>query len=206
MIRSLVLLVLLSAAWSHSSQAQSEFSAGLLAGFAATQVNGDAISGFHKIGLNGGAYVQFSLSDKFDGRIELTYIAKGSRRLVNEDSADRRRWGYTLSYIEVPLLLNYNQDKLSFQGGPYAAVLLNASYFEDGADFPIPNPQMRPFDIGVCAGASYDLSDRLFLSGRFTTSVISIRPPPDPGNQTFAFDGGMSNIVIQFTVGLRITS
>ncbi len=206
MIRSSLIVFFLFVYGLSGALAQSDFSAGLLAGFAATQVNGDAISGFHKIGLNGGAYVQFGLGEKLDGRIEIAYIGKGSRRLVNQDSADRRRWGYTLDYLEVPLLINYSLHKVCLQGGLYGSVLLSGSYFEDGADFPIPNPQMRPFDIGLVAGASYDLTERFFLSGRLTTSAISIRPPPDPGNQTYAFDGGMSNIVIQFMLGLRITS
>lgn len=201
-----LVFVFLSAVGIQSAFSQTQFSSGLLAGFSATQVDGDGVSGFNKAGLTGGAFVQFGLSNQLSGRIEMTYVGKGSRKPADPDNGDFSSWGYTFHYIDVPLLVEYELDNFRLQGGPYASVLISGSQFQDGASYDVVNPEMRPYDFGVAIGASYDLGETLFLQARYTNSVVAIRPPPDPGNQTRWFDGGMSNIVIQFTVGLRILS
>lgn len=187
-------------------QAQSEFEAGFLAGFAATQVDGDGVSGFNKIGATGGFFVTMSLSEKLSGRMELTYVGKGSRKPADPDNGDFSTWGYTFHYIDVPLMLEYHLDAFYLHGGVYGGVLINGTQFQDGASYDVVNPEMRPYDFGVVGGAGYDITESLFAQARFTTSVIPIRQPPDPGNQTRWFDGGMSNIVVQFSLGLRLGS
>jgi hypothetical protein len=201
----LIIILFSIVACTHAS-AQSEFEAGFLAGFAATQVDGDGVSGFNKIGATGGFFVTASFSDRLAGRMELTYVGKGSRKPADPDNGDFSTWGYTFHYIEVPLVLEYHLDAFYLHGGVYGGVLVNGSQFQDGASYDVVNPEMRPYDFGVAAGAGYDITEKFFAQARFTSSVIPIRQPPDPGNQTRWYDGGMSNIVVQFSLGLRLGS
>lgn len=190
----------------HFSEGQAAFSGGLTAGFAATQVHGDAISGFNKLGLTGGAFVKVAFTDALAGRMEIAYVGKGSRKPANPDTGDFSTWGYTFHYIEVPVLLDYHFDRFFVQGGPYAAVLLSGQQMSDGFHFDVTNPPLESYDIGVAAGVGFEFSDRLEAMARYTTSIIAIRKAPDNASITRFFDARMANIVVQFTLAYTFGS
>lgn len=178
------------------------FDAGLFAGFLATQVNGDAVSGFDKAGLAGGGFVKAQLSDRIALRLEIGYAGKGSRKPAYPDANDFSTWGYTFHYMDVPVMLEYDLPTGAFfYSGPYTGVLISGSQYQDGVEYEIANPPMKSYDLGFTTGAGYELESGLFGMVRYSMSLLPIRPSPDPGNQTRFYDGGMSNICVHFTLG-----
>src|SRR5258706_2393375 len=60
------------------SQAQN-FKAGAFAGISTSQVSGDNLAGFNKVGLYAGGFVKNSLGEKWEMQMVKSYIGKGSR-------------------------------------------------------------------------------------------------------------------------------
>src|SRR5689334_21238513 len=78
------------------------FHAGLLAGISTSQVDGDNLAGYHKVGIKGGVFVNRQLSEKFALQLEIEFLQKGSRKPV--DTIENTFFLMRLNYIDVPLL------------------------------------------------------------------------------------------------------
>ena len=59
------------------------FNAGIIGGISTSQVSGDGLSGFNKIGPRIGLYVNREIS-WLSIQLELQYITKGSKKIINE--------------------------------------------------------------------------------------------------------------------------
>ena len=197
----LLCLALFSAthAWS-----QAKFRAGLTAGLATTQVHGDAISGFNKLGFSGGLLVDISGNGRFSGGFEMIYLQKGSRKPANPDNGDFTTWGYTFHYIDVPVLLTYHFDAFYVQAGIYGGFLIAGESVFDGSPFEIINPEMRRYDLGVAAGVGIDITEQWAANLRYSNSVVPIRKAPDGASITRFYDAGMLNIVAQLALVYRL--
>lgn len=185
---------------------QANFRAGFTAGLAATQVHGDAVSGFHKLGFSGGFLVDVSGKGRWSGGFEMIYLSKGSRRPANPDAGDFTTWGYSFHYIDVPVLLTYHFDSFYIQTGVYGGFLIQGESVFDGSPFEISNPDMRKFDLGVAAGIGIDLNDNWGVNLRYSNSIIPIRKAPDEASVTRFYDAGMLNIVAQFSMSYKFGS
>ena len=102
-----------------SIQAQ-DFGGGVILGLSTSQVGGDNLAGFHKAGLLLGVFANKSITELLSFQMEMTYIQKGSNNpnMNNAEHPNYSKQDISLSYIEVPLLLQYHQsDKLKIEGG-----------------------------------------------------------------------------------------
>ena len=70
------------------------FKAGLIAGISTSQLSGDQLGGFNKLGIKFGASVNHFINSASRGQLALYYIDKGS----NDANSDFR---IDLSYIET---------------------------------------------------------------------------------------------------------
>jgi len=166
-------------------QDKQSFSMFLHAGVNASQVGGDGLSGFKKLNLAAGIGVERFLSDKFDARIELNLLQKGSRKPADPNNGDRTSYKMSLFYAQVPILFEYKyNDQLSLLGGPGLGFLISDE--ETNADGVIPNtPEFNALDISVIISAKYLLSDRLGAEVRFDQSILPIRSNGSGSFQNF---------------------
>jgi hypothetical protein len=114
-IRLFILLTLLFTGISSRAQ---YIRGALIAGGNATQVDGDEVFGYHKIGLQLGAAAIMQFNKKWSVSLENIFNQKGSRqgpRFI--DSLDGS-YKLHLNYVEVPLLLEYtDRDRLTAGAG-----------------------------------------------------------------------------------------
>ena len=82
------------------------FNAGTIVGINTSQVSFDNLSGFNKIGIRGGAFVNKQFHS-FEGQIELLYINKGSRSmaLISNDYSYIDNYILKLNYVEIPIII-----------------------------------------------------------------------------------------------------
>ena len=160
-----------------SVQSQS-FGGGTIFGISTSQVGGDDISGFNKAGLLLGVFANRKLSNYTTFQMEITYIQKGSN---NPDMNDYKSKNVgtpdiSLSYIEVPLLLQYKQSKvLEIEGGLQFANLITGYYNDTYGK--ISTTTIDPFidyDIGLLIGMDYKFSGDLSLNTRISNSILPI--------------------------------
>ena len=154
------------------------FGGGLILGFSTSQVGGDDLGGFNKEGLLVGAFVNKSISELLSGQMEMTYIHKGSNNPNMNDSEhkDYDQEDISSSYIEVPLLLQYQQNsKLIIEGGVQLAYLINGYYNDLNGKIPIysVDPFIK-YDFGLLLGIDYRYSEHISLNTRLSNSILPI--------------------------------
>ena len=160
-----------------SIQAQN-FGGGIILGLSATQVGGDNLGGFNKAGLLTGAFVNRNISSLLSIQMEMTYIQKGSKNpnMNKPEHLNYLREDISLSYIEVPLLLQYNQSEiLKIEGGVQLAYLIDGYYndYLGKIDYQNSSPFIK-YDIGLLLGLDYAYSKNISLNTRISNSVLPI--------------------------------
>jgi hypothetical protein len=92
------------------------FDAGLIAGFNASQVDGDLYAGFYKIGLNSGATAHINFTEQWSLSFELLYSQKGAHS--NPVSGNPTIYNLVLHYAEIPVAMQFNdKNRLLFGAG-----------------------------------------------------------------------------------------
>lgn len=161
------------------------FRGGLLLGATATQVTGDKLAGYDKLGVLGGVFTEFSFSERTTGRLEMYYIQKGSRHIPGE--FDYNKYVMSLHYVEVPLIYQYRfYKKFSFQTGLSFAYLFSSKEKDQNgtinSDGRIP---FRNYDFSLLGGFTYKINDAWMASARYAYSALYIREKPDFENISY---------------------
>ena len=132
-----------------------------------------------------------------------------------------------LYYLNIPLMLKYKLiDKLSIEFGPQIGILLsakskweykdhndpsengsiNVDLLNDGTyNFLGENIQvkkgMKRFDFGLNIGASYDITEKFFLQGRYNLGLATIDENSTVGDEYKSWN--LKNSVFQLSAGYR---
>ena len=189
--------ILLSCGFLAISSNAQDFGGGIVAGISTSQVSGDQLGGFNKAGFLVGAFTNKSISKLLSLQMEMTYIQKGSN---NPKMNKNQIKDISLSYIEVPVSVNYYQTEMtSFEVGIQTAFLLN---FSDNDPYgQIPKDQSIEFnkvDLGAFIGMSHDLTDKIKLNSRISNSIIPIRA--HASGATYKLNKGQYNSVLSFAL------
>jgi hypothetical protein len=202
-ISSLIWLLLIGL----SVQSQS-FGGGTIFGISTSQVGGDDISGFNKAGLLLGIFANRKLSDYTAFQMEITYIQKGSNNpKMNEiDHPNYLKADISMSYIEIPFLIQYQQsEKIKIEGGVQFAWLINGYYNDLSGKIPSENSPFVKNDIGLFVGIDYKYSKSISLNSRIANSIIPIGS--EDYNNANVFNStlkGKYNSVISFALHYNI--
>lgn len=187
------------------------FHGGPLLGFSATQVDGEAQSGFNKFGIVVGGFVNLKLSEPLKAQFELKYIQKGSRKTANPNAGDYTTWKIVLNYVEMPLLLKYSinekRKKLKNfvpEAGIAVSYLTNYSYTDAYGPFFNLQDIYKKFDYNVIAGISYKLNEKLSFNLKYSYSILSILKDKNYQGSWFSnFRKGQFNKVLAFTANYQ---
>jgi hypothetical protein len=87
-----------------------DFKAGALLGASISQVDGDAMSGFNKIGAIGGLFVNRNISKNAAIQGELSYVMKGSRVASTKNTNYNQR-EISANYVDLSLYYKYFFDE-----------------------------------------------------------------------------------------------
>ena len=154
------------------------FEGGIIFGANTSQVGGDNLSGFHKVGPIFGIFSNKSVNSQTNLQFEMYYINKGSN---NQDMNNDLHTNYlvpdiTLKYIETPLILQYYlKNKLLLEGGITTAYLIDGYYndfygkIKNQSNFPF-----KKYDIGLILGVNYKYSENISFNTRISNSIFPI--------------------------------
>ena len=177
-----------------SIQAQN-FGGGLIAGVSTSQVAGDMLGGFNKIGLLAGAYTNLKIKENLQVQLEITYIEKGSRHPNLHKNTIQE---ITLSYVEVPISINLQQkENLGIELGILPAFIMSSKMNDYFSEIEIA-PTFEKYDFGIFAGINYQLSKKIILNSRISNSIIPIRP--HVSGATDRWNKGQYNTVLSFAL------
>ena len=196
--RILTLLFFCGILTTTNSHAQS-FGGGIIAGASTSQVAGDMLGGFNKIGLLAGAYTNLKIKENLKLQFEITYIEKGSR---NPNIHKNNFAEITLSYVEVPISINLQQkENLGVEVGILPAFLITAEMNDYFSEIEI-DPAFEKYDFGVFAGINYHITDNIILNTRISNSISPIRP--HVSGATNGWNKGQYNTVLSFAIHYKI--
>jgi len=163
------------------------FLGALSAGINLTQVDGDEVYGFKKVGFNGGPSIimPFGKNGKWSVTMEILFAMDGayqkSADTVIPDStrpASYNGYKLNLNYIQVPILVHFTDKKIIAGGVGFAyGQLVGVAEWENGHR--IENTTLQgPYtmsDFQVMADVRLRIWKRLWLNARYSYSLIPIR-------------------------------
>ena len=184
-----VLIGLLAVAFAQEQEKpdNSRFYGGVRVGFTATQISGDDLSGFHKLGAAAGAFVNHSIipSGRLKLQLELDFVMKGSHSHTPKNVIADNFYSLTLGYVEMPLMLVWTAGKWQLWGksfnfdlevGPVFGV--NVFSREREANGPIVGrPPFRWYEFSAQAGISLMIADHHSVNFRYENSIVPVRIP-----------------------------
>jgi hypothetical protein len=171
------------------------FDAGLIAGFNGTQVEGDALKGYHKAGILAGVFVQTDIAPAIIAGMEIKYSQKGARRSYDPDVPDVDQYIMRLDYVELPLFMGFRtNDRSMVMAGISPGYLLHSKELNSDGEIPEPDRQeFNSFDLQPFVGFRFDFLERASVDLRFALSVI---PCSDKSETNYYFHSGLFNNVI----------
>jgi len=151
------------------------FRAGVVFGANASQINGDFIAGFNKVGLHLGLKVVSDITEKMAWSTELLYSERGSR------TGSRFGDPFTISinYVEIPVLISFKdwfkEDyyKMHFEAGASLGRIVREKVKDTGGNARIEG--LNQTDLSFIAGATVYSSQHLGFSIRYTHSINLLR-------------------------------
>lgn len=152
-----------------------DFGFSIYAGLNASQISGDDLFGFYKIGAYGGIGTSMPIIDD-NWRVEfgLLFSQKGS--YSGPSSNTGYRYLLNVNYIDIPIGIGRNVlNDFWIEAGPSINTMIG--YRENTIQGPANDPrEFSRFDISVFAGLEYEVNDRFSVLARFSNSVLPVRP------------------------------
>jgi len=183
------------------------FEGGLLAGYNATQVEGDSYRGYNKPGILGGFYVQTDLAPAIFAGMEIKYSQKGSRnRIKTEEGDEPDKYIMRLGYVDVPLFAGFRtSDRGSIVAGASFGYLIHAGEFDENGPFVEQDQNaFNNFDLQPFLGFQFDMLDNVKLDLRFAFSVLPIRGLPGEDATNYYWLNNQFNNVISLALYYRL--
>ena len=171
------------------------FEGGILAGFNATQVEGDTYKGFHKPGLVAGFFVQTDVAPAVFLAMEIKYSQKGSRNKVKP--IEPEKYIMRLGYIDIPIYAAFRTNDFgSIFMGISTGFLIHSAEFDEYGEFPKEDQNaFNTIDLQPFIGFQFDLLDNLKADLRFALSVLPIRGQPGEGTNYYWHNNQFSNVI-----------
>lgn len=151
------------------------FDGGALAGFNASQVEGDIYKGYNKPGAVAGFYVETDIAPAIFAAMEIKFSQKGARKKVTTKDPEKNIM--RLNYIDLPVYMAFRtSDKSSIIAGLSTGFLISGKEFNIDGEFP-PEDQndFNTIDLQPLIGFQFDFLDNLKADLRFAYSVLPIR-------------------------------
>ncbi len=164
------------------------FAAGLVGGFNASQIDGDDLAGFDKVGLTGGIKAIMDLKSAWDFNIEFLYSERGSRPDIFNPDYDPDI-EITLKYAEIPVYISLGDwwqkegeyYKVSAHAGLSYARLISARtvdyYHPSEESYDKLVPLFNDNDLSWMLGVSYRMSKSFGITGRYTRGITPLLSP-----------------------------
>ncbi|MCF6334020.1 MAG: PorT family protein [Draconibacterium sp.] len=180
------------------------FEGGILAGYNATQVEGDTYKGYSKPGLVAGFYVQTDVAPAVFLAFEIKYSQKGARNKMKPEQPEK--YIMRLGYIDVPVYMAFRtNDRGSIIGGLSTGFLVHSTEFDEYGEFQKENQNtFNTIDLQPFLGFQFDFMDNLKADLRFALSVLPIRGQPGADATNYYWLNNQFNNVISLALYYRL--
>jgi hypothetical protein len=161
--------------WSQD-KLKTQLKFGLKLGLGMHTITGCPVKTHPKPALMGGMWVQIKISKSWTMHAELSQIGKGAAG-DNRDKSNYGDYFLRLSYFEVPILFQYNKNKVYFEFGPALAALINTGEYSDRGALPF-QTDLYPFsnkDFTFNLGTGCVFKEKWLVGLRLIHSLLPVR-------------------------------
>ena len=170
--------------FSYSGTGQGFFEGSAILGINASQIDGDDLAGYNKLGIAAGLKISFPLKKNFDGNIEMLYSQRGSQsKLIPGQTTGLR--SITLNYFEMPLFVTLNDWYIEKEDYHKVGVDLGISpayLFDVASQDPIYQDSLGGFkklDLSLLVGLYYAIGPHWAFNFRFTNGIVKVYKDPN---------------------------
>ncbi len=149
------------------------FRASIVAGANAAQIDGDDLAGFNKLGIRAGAEVGVRWHRLFESSVGMYYSQKGSASELSAGGTDLLA-RFTLNYVQIPLMVTYDDDGLQFGAGFSYSRLINSKIIILGELDEARSDSYSKNDFSFVAKGGYFIKDRIGFHLGFERSLGNI--------------------------------
>ncbi len=144
----------------------------IAAGMNATQIAGDLMAGYRKVGANAGVGAHIMYTPVFSNSIELSYSMKGSQaNFKNNDPLNFRKFSF--DYVEIPVLFNYHEGDIAiFHGGVSFGRLIRYN-IDQAASLTLPD-EPKKWDFAATVGATFLIKEMFGINIKANFSMNSL--------------------------------
>lgn len=157
-------------------QAQ-RFKAAAVAGLNASQIDGDKLYGFNKLGLSVGGRLSYANEGRMDAAIEMLYSQRGSAvRMFSNEPGDMIR----LDYLELPVLFSVRDWYVEKDGyyKVHAETGMSLGYLF-GVETPgYQEEYFEKYDVSWVISCGIRFNKNIGASLRYTTSLMHVYDDP----------------------------
>ncbi len=179
-----IAVVLVATFWRIGPGEAQVFRGYVAGGAIASQLNGDMLAGYNRIGLLGGVGVWYDLSDKWRTSLAFAYAPNGSKasgREVDRPAGISPFLEIKLNYVAVPVHLHYmdwlSDDEVYYRlefvaGFEYRRLVSTETISSVGVDISSAF-DYRPNGLGANLGAYYSLRERTAIGAFHRWGVLN---------------------------------
>ena len=173
---------------SHQPVYGQRFTTAIVGGANASQIDGDMLAGFDKLGLTGGLKATVNFESAFDLNVEFLFTQRGSKPdIFNPDFDPDIKIHH--DYAEIPVYVSLGDwwqeedgyHKVSAHAGISFGRLINARTFDyfnpDDQSLDLLVPYFSNTSLSWLAGLSYRMSKNWGLTGRYTRELTPLLSP-----------------------------
>lgn len=166
---------------------------GLKAGGSLTNIVGsDVTSAANKFGFHGGLVANLAFGDALSVQPEVLFSMKGYQNPNN--SKDK----LNLTYIDVPVMLQYNADGLFFEAGPQLGLLTSAKLTNGTNDSDVKD-LFNTVDFGYAVGLGYKLETGPMIGLRYNGGITSV--PKDIAGKSISARNSAFQLYVGYMFG-----
>lgn len=164
------------------------FGGGLLAGISTSQISGDGIGGFNKVGAWAGGFTDYRFTPRSTLQLELTFIQKGSRQAPTAKNNNILIL-YNHNMLEIPVMYRwYGIKNMSIELGTQVGILLSSL---DRVTNSVESRNSSVYHRAEWSGAAglsyYFWKGKIEVNVRYSNSILSMRKQDWWMNHLFGF-------------------
>ncbi len=147
-------------------------------GMNASQLDGDGLYGFNKLGLSVGGRLSYTSTSIYDLSLEMLYSQRGSStQIFGATESDR----IELNYLEFPIIFSLRDWLVEDEGYYKVRAETGISYgYLFGVSVPSSFDELnfKKHDVSWIVGAGLNITKRIGFSVRYTTSLYNMYKVP----------------------------
>lgn len=171
---SFFLLIAVFSALQVSAQENQKIKFGLTAGINTSDVVGDGLGGFRKIGMTAGVFAFKPISEKSNLEIQLLFFQKGSQQIPRPEEGIYDAYKLQLNYVDLPIFYVFEVSKWEVALGPSFGWLLSQKE-EDFFGLANTTNRFNNFELAANTEIRWHPADNFRLSVRYHLAILPSR-------------------------------